>query len=768
MKSKLAQRPGLYARAVVMENPMLNRSTHSDPPVCKNRCAHSGLRVLLIALCLLSRSAISQPLNDNFADRILFSGPDTNILTDNSLATIEPNEPMHPPPASGHTLWWTWTAPGDGWVQFSRNDLSAPAGIAVYMGDALTNLVLAQQILERWFDFSQGVIQTNPHAQWVVRAGHAYHIVASAVTNDTGIVTGEVNFNVSFVQGPPNDYFPGTLVTNLPFSAFVGNWGASPEPGEPLLVDTGLGASIWWSWQAPERGRLSIHAVNYYPTFGVFTGDEINRLTQVGGGDGTVSVAVQASQVYRLGVDTWPDDGVFIGFSVDFSPSPTNDDFTTRIPISGGQVCVDGNNRGATPEPEEEIFLAAAGGTVWYSWLAPADGWVRVKASSTNGRPVFIVYEGPALTNLTNVIASSFPTIPNPLNHIPGSASTAFAAHAGVEYQIAVDTWPIYGNEPNFTDFELCVDETTLRIISPTNGESFAATTLPVFTVNTPLESVDGVLKFVDYQQGRIYSGRWGYSLGTSTNPPFTVTAHYMYPGRWSVMAHATNALGQQRASQPVWFKVRPGNDDFTNASVLTGDRWGFDWFGLSVYGTTLFATAEVGEPAHGGKPEIATVWYSWTAPASGIAQFYYELNDPGTVMSVYSGDSVTGLQSVPLTHPFGFPFDVFGTVGGTTYRFAISAEASDLEEYSAGFSMGLELVASQPPTMSVLRSNTVPAVPCVVVSGTPGQRFVIEASTNLSHWSPVFTNTLFTTTFEFSDSAAENYSSRFYRAVVE
>jgi hypothetical protein len=135
--------------------------------------------------------------------------------------------------------------------------------------------------------------------------------------------------------------------------------------------------------------------------------------------------------------------------------------------------------------------------------------------------------------------------------------------------------------------------------------------------------------------------------------------------------------------------------------------------------------------------------------------------------MAVYSGDDLTQLQSIPLTHPFGVPFDVFGTVGGTTYRFAISAEVSDLEEFSAGFSIGLQLVPPEPPTINVLRGIIPTALPRFVASGIPGQRFVIEASTNLSHWSPVFTNTIFTNILEFIDSEAGNYSDRFYRAVI-
>jgi hypothetical protein len=712
-------------------------------------------------------ATVGAPTNDNFADSILFTNSSTNFIVDNTLATTELEEPMHPPPAAGHTLWWTWFAPGDGWLEFSLNKASAPLSIAVYTSNALTNLALAQQVVARECDLWGNIIRTNPHPQWVVRAGQTYRIVASAITNDTGLVTGVADFNVNFIEGPANDYFPGMFLTNLPYTATTGNWGASHEAGETFLVCSGLGASLWWSWQAGQKGRLNIHAVNYHPTFGVFRGDAVDQLTQVGGGDGNVSVPVVTGQTYRIGVDTWPGDGVFVGFTLEFVASPTNDDFATAVPISGAQVCVHGRNNGATPESGEQIFSGAAGGTVWYSWVAPTDGWVTVEAGSTNGRPVFIIYEGQSLTNLTVVSASGFPSIPNPLSHILGHSSASFEARTGVEYKIAVDTWPRYGNEPSFDEFELCVDETTLRIVNPTNGQSFAASELPVFTVNAPLASVDGILQFVDYQQGRTYSGLWGYSLGTSTNPPFTTTAHYTFPGLWSVRAIATNLMGQKRISPPVIFKVRPGNDDFANSIVLTGMSWGLRLgFGLTVRGGTQFATTEAGEPAHGGTAAVATVWYSWTAPASGIAHFYYELDDPGTVIAIYSGNNLTQLQPIPHRHIFGDPFDVFGTVKDTTYRFAISASVSDLDEHAAGFAMGLQLVSPPAPTISILPNNS--AASHVLISGIPGQRFVIEASADLFSWLPIYTNTIFTEMWEFIDPAPGDDPTRFYRAVIQ
>ena len=55
-----------------------------------------------------------------------------------------------------------------------------------------------------------------------------------------------------------------------------------------------------------------------------------------------------------------------------------------------------------------------------------------------------------------------------------------------------------------------------------------------------------------------------------------------------------------------------------------------------------------------------------------------------------------------------------------------------------------------------------------LLVSGEPGQRYVIEATTNLSAWTPVFTNVTGTSgMFDFTDDRSTNAPERYYRTVV-
>ena len=53
-------------------------------------------------------------------------------------------------------------------------------------------------------------------------------------------------------------------------------------------------------------------------------------------------------------------------------------------------------------------------------------------------------------------------------------------------------------------------------------------------------------------------------------------------------------------------------------------------------------------------------------------------------------------------------------------------------------------------------------------VNGQPGQEYIVQASTNLFNWVPVYTNPPpFVSPFTFIDSNASNYPDQFYRVVI-
>jgi hypothetical protein len=108
-------------------------------------------------------------------------------------------------------------------------------------------------------------------------------------------------------------------------------------------------------------------------------------------------------------------------------------------------------------------------------------------------------------------------------------------------------------------------------------------------------------------------------------------------------------------------------NDDFANAQALEGPSG-------TVTGSTLDATAEVGEPSHANVGGVASIWYRWTAARDGTAVFNTQGSDFDTVLAIYTGDSLTTLQVVAANDD---ALDLssrvtFSAVAGQTYYVAV------------------------------------------------------------------------------------------------
>lgn len=99
--------------------------------------------------------------------------------------------------------------------------------------------------------------------------------------------------------------------------------------------------------------------------------------------------------------------------------------------------------------------------------------------------------------------------------------------------------------------------------------------------------------------------------------------------------------------------------DNFANAQVLSGTV-------ITVSNSNTTATTETGEPAATGSQ---TLWYAWTAPATGEATI--NLNGSASftqVLTVWMGNSVSSLTAVVPATATTFPAVTFPVVAGTAY----------------------------------------------------------------------------------------------------
>jgi hypothetical protein len=122
-----------------------------------------------------------------------------------------------------------------------------------------------------------------------------------------------------------------------------------------------------------------------------------------------------------------------------------------------------------------------------------------------------------------------------------------------------------------------------------------------------------------------------------------------------------------------------PSNDDFENAISLERVLSEYDppdLYRAPAFGYNWGAGKQVGEPDHAGDEGGASVWYSWTAPVSGLANIRLCCSFSGEELGIYTGDTVDDLAPVAETGLSTFP-----VVAGQTYRIAVDGQHDYGEE---------------------------------------------------------------------------------------
>jgi uncharacterized repeat protein (TIGR01451 family) len=113
---------------------------------------------------------------------------------------------------------------------------------------------------------------------------------------------------------------------------------------------------------------------------------------------------------------------------------PGNDPFASRAPLAGNSGAASGHSILASKEAGEPLHAGNAGGaSVWWKWVAPANGQVSLDTHGSNFDTLLAVYGGASVSGLTPVAANDNDSSPN------NTSGLLFQAYAGTEYQIAVD-----------------------------------------------------------------------------------------------------------------------------------------------------------------------------------------------------------------------------------------------------------------------------------------------------------------------------------------
>lgn len=268
------------------------------------------MRTLLLALVgsvlvLPSTAAAAAPVNDNFVDAIDLSSLEEEgffFQGTNVGATEETGEPDHAGNAGGKSVWFTWTAPGDGSVPHVaiRADGSFDTLLGVYTGAAVNALTEVASNDDSGF--------TGSSVSFATTAGTTYRIAVDGFAGKSGPLF------VDASPSPANDNFADAIPLPGASGTRAGDTidGATVELGE--LADD---MTIWYSFQPPADGtyRFSTFGSRGFDSLlAVYEGTSIESLNLLDFNDddpdrGCCSswsplVDAEASKTYMIQV--WP------------------------------------------------------------------------------------------------------------------------------------------------------------------------------------------------------------------------------------------------------------------------------------------------------------------------------------------------------------------------------------------------------------------------------------------------------------------------------
>ncbi len=179
--------------------------------------------------------------------------------------------------ATNQAVWYAWTAPEDGLLEFGLNFPGHPAPAA----GILAFLAASQGSLAQVWP---GEDQQNPlyrARQFDVAQGARYYFKVYAPGNDPNPPEGELWHRLN--RRPGNDAFTNRLVLQAGTTAWkAGNLAATSELGELEAIGH-EGRSVWWEWTAPQDGWVAFtgRAPNAMPYVDVFQGETLASLRRI-------------------------------------------------------------------------------------------------------------------------------------------------------------------------------------------------------------------------------------------------------------------------------------------------------------------------------------------------------------------------------------------------------------------------------------------------------------------------------------------------------
>ena len=332
---------------------------------------------------VLRWSPLAGPRNDDFHNAVTLRGAEGEASGSTVGATLEAGEFFG---AFGASVWHRWTAPADGHWEFSVPNGSGC--LLAFTGEQLAQLRLVAGHIAPLNDYWTRFGCWNEIA-FVAAAGQEYHIAVFARGDANGAFS--LDWARSSDERSGNDFFAHAvgvsgMESSIDMPELEGEF-PTVEPDEP--AETGVG-SRWWVWTAPKTAEFTwrIAGSSGYRPGGhqltAWSGETLEELrlaaTSVtpSGSDPAMKFAAHKGVRYHIAAgfaaDALSTVGTWRSLTLEWGPTPLNDDLRNAASIEGPSGSTTGTIRFATLEPGEEGREAASVDSVWWRWQAPATG----------------------------------------------------------------------------------------------------------------------------------------------------------------------------------------------------------------------------------------------------------------------------------------------------------------------------------------------------------------------------------------------------------
>jgi len=315
--------------------------------------------------------------------------------------------------------------------------------------------------------------------------------------------------------------------------------------------------------------------------------------------------------------------------------------------------------------------------------VAPANGELTIDTFGSDFDTLLAVYTGASVSALSSVAS----------NDDSGglTSSVTFSVDVGTNYLIAVDGFDAASGNVvlnwDYTDEgaatgSLAVTPVEGLFASGGLGGPFSPASKTYTLTNTSAGAIDfdvltnGAFVNVDTSNGSLAAG-----ASTTVTVSVNAAANALGPGT------TTGSLIVNGISRTIAVTVDADGsfqDDFADRATINGGG------PLTLLATNNETGKEIGEPSHAGNSGGASVWWTWTAPATGTAIFDTQNSNFDTLLAAYTGAAVSSLTPIASNDDGpGLQSRIsFSATAGQTYAIAVDGFGGATGSIALNFEM--------------------------------------------------------------------------------